>query len=187
MRIHRCHVPVFAFLSGLLGLGFDAPVNVPPDARVTAENQDLFSALPDGPSAIPDFGRYIAAASREHGVSEELIRAIIKTESEFDPKVVSGRGACGLMQLMPLTAKSNGVVDCKDARENIRGGTRYLKSLLKRYGGSVSLSVAAYNAGETAVARHRGIPPFRQTRAYVRKVEALLYAEPPPRRPMTAS
>ncbi len=122
----------------------------------------------------PTFDPYINAASREHGVSHELIRAIIQTESEFDHRAVSSRGACGLMQLMPGTARRFGVVDCFDARENILAGTRYLKLLLTRYDGSVSLSIAAYNAGEGAVARHGGIPPYRQTQAYVRKVIALL-------------
>ena len=120
------------------------------------------------------FDPYINAASREHGVSHKLIRAIIQTESEFDRRAVSSRGACGLMQLMPGTARRFGVVDCFDARENILAGTRYLKLLLTRYDGSVALSIAAYNAGEGAVARHGGIPPYRQTRAYVRKVIALL-------------
>jgi soluble lytic murein transglycosylase-like protein len=132
------------------------------------------STRPTRARPIPDFERHIADAAREHGVREELIRAIIQTESEFDPQAVSQRGACGLMQLMPRTARSLGVVDCFDARENIQAGTRHLKFLLRRYRGSVSMSIAAYNAGEGAVARHRGIPPYGQTQAYVRKVIALL-------------
>ena len=118
--------------------------------------------------------RHIAAASKVHGVSDQLIRAIIETESQFDAFAVSSRGACGLMHLMPDTARRFGLVDCFNARQNILAGTRYLKLLLTRYEGSLPLSIAAYNAGEGAVSRHGGIPPYPQTRAYVRKVEALL-------------
>ena len=131
------------------------------------------------PASTPALSAYepdINAAAREHGVSPDLIRAIIRTESEFDSTAVSSRGACGLMQIMPSTGRSLGLVDCFNARENIRAGARHLKGLLSRYGGSVALSVAAYNAGETAVAKHGGIPPYPQTRAYVRKVTALLTA-----------
>ena len=116
----------------------------------------------------------IADAAGAHGVSEELIRAIIETESSFDARAMSPSGACGLMQLMPVTQRRFGVADCFNVRENIAAGTRLLKTLLTRYQGSLSLSVAAYNAGETAVARHGGIPPYRQTRAYVRRVQALM-------------
>ena len=139
-----------------------------------ALNSSVLKAAPTARNPTAAFDPYIDAASREHGVSHELIRAIIQTESEFDHQAMSPRGACGLMQLMPRTARRFGVVDCFDARENILGGTRYLKLLLTRYDGSVALSIAAYNAGEGAVARHGGIPPYRQTRAYVRKVIDLL-------------
>jgi soluble lytic murein transglycosylase-like protein len=120
----------------------------------------------------------ILEAADTHGVSAELIRAIIQAESEFDPLAISSRGACGLMQLMPVTARRFGVLDCFDPRQNIVAGTRFLKTLLTRYDGSVPLSIAAYNAGEGAVARHGGIPPYRQTRAYVRRVQALVNDAP---------
>jgi soluble lytic murein transglycosylase-like protein len=128
------------------------------------------------PLPASDFSLHIEAAARKNGVRPELIRAIIETESRFDASAVSERGACGLMQLMPRTARSLGVVDCFNASENIHAGARHLSVLLKRYEGSLDMSIAAYNAGEGAVARHRGIPPYRQTRAYVRKVTALLAA-----------
>ncbi len=134
------------------------------------------SPEPTRPIEPTAFDSLIEAAALKHGVSDQLIRAIIETESDFDPLALSAKGACGLMQLMPLTAERFGVIDCFDARENILAGTHYLKELLIRYDGSVSLAVAAYNAGAGAVARHRGIPPYRQTQAYVRKVSALLAA-----------
>ena len=152
----------------------------PPIAKFRPEAPRSSGALNSSKPTLT-FDPYIHAASREHGVSHELIRAIIQTESEFDRLAMSPRGACGLMQLMPRTARRFGVVDCFDARENILGGTRYLKLLLTRYDGRVALSIAAYNAGEGAVARHGGIPPYRQTRAYVRKVIALLAKGSDPR------
>lgn len=126
--------------------------------------------------AVSNVDRVINEAALEHGVSRHLIRAIIETESEFDPLAVSSSGACGLMQLMPGTVRRFGVADCFDIRQNVAAGTRFLKALLTRYEGSIPLSVAAYNAGETAVARHGGIPPYGQTRAYVRRVQAILGA-----------
>jgi hypothetical protein len=126
------------------------------------------------PSANHDFDDHIQAAAARHGISEDLIRAIIQVESQFDRLAVSTAGARGLMQLMPATARSMGVVDSFDARQNIFGGARYLSQLLGRYGGDVSLAAAGYNAGEGAVAKYNGIPPYRETQGYVRKVNAIL-------------
>jgi hypothetical protein len=126
------------------------------------------------PSANHDFDDHIQAAATAHGISEELIRAIIQVESQFDRLAVSTAGARGLMQLMPATARSLGVTDSFDARQNIFGGARYLRQLLHRYAGDVSLAAAAYNAGEGAVAKYNGIPPYRETQGYVRKVNAIL-------------
>ena len=133
-------------------------------------------AAPAPPAGEGNMDRVINDAAREHGVSRHLIRAVIATESEFDPLAVSPRGACGLMQLMPRTVRRFGVLDCFDVRQNVAAGTRYLKILLLRYEGSIALSVAAYNAGEGAIARHRGVPPYQETRAYVRRVQAFLAA-----------
>ena len=128
------------------------------------------------PSANHDFDEHIQDAASRHGISEELIRAIIQVESQFDRLAVSTAGARGLMQLMPATARSMGVADSFDARQNIFGGARYLRQLLGLYGGDISLTAAAYNAGEGAVARYNGIPPYRETQGYVRKVNAILGA-----------
>jgi len=121
-----------------------------------------------------EFDAHIDAAAALHGVSRELVRAIIQVESAFDCRAVSTAGARGLMQLMPATARRFGVTDSFDARQNIFAGTRYLRILLDTHSKDVSLAAAAYNAGEDAVARYGGIPPFRETQNYVRKVNALL-------------
>jgi hypothetical protein len=130
------------------------------------------------PGASPnhEFDHHIDAASALHGVSRALIRAIIQAESAFDSLAVSTAGARGLMQLMPATARRFGVADSFDPRQNIFAGTRYLRILLDAYGGDVSLAAAAYNAGEQVVARYNGIPPYPETRDYVRRVNALLGA-----------
>lgn len=125
-------------------------------------------------SSNSEFDAHIDAAASLHGVSRELVRAIIQVESAFDRRAVSTAGARGLMQLMPATARRLGVSDSFDPRQNIFAGTRYLRLLLDTYLGDVSLAAAAYNAGEDAVARYGGIPPFRETKDYVRKVRALL-------------
>ncbi len=111
---------------------------------------------------------FIQAAATEHGVDPFLIKAIIKAESNFDPSAVSPKGAQGLMQLMPATAKDLQVDDPFDPQENITGGTKYLRSLLDSYGWDIELSLAAYNAGPGKV--KRAVPNIRETRTYVAKV-----------------
>jgi hypothetical protein len=129
------------------------------------------------------FDHHIDAASSLYQVSPDLVRAVIAAESEFDQWAVSSKGARGLMQLMPPTARRFGVADSFDARQNIMAGAQYLRVLLDQFQGDVPLALAAYNAGENAVVRYRGIPPYRETRGYVRKVQDLLgtgfRADPP--------
>ena len=116
-------------------------------------------------------------AAATYGVDAALIRAVITTESAFDPLAVSTAGALGLMQLMPALAAELGVTDVFDARQNIMAGTRYLADLLYVHGGNVPLALASYNAGPGAVARYGGIPPFEETQTYVRRITNLVDAE----------
>jgi hypothetical protein len=118
-----------------------------------------------------EFDSHIVAAANLHSVSADLIRSVIAVESEFDQFAVSSKGAQGLMQLMPFTARRFGVTSPFDARQNIFGGTHYLRVLLDLFQGDVDLVLAGYNAGENAVLRYHGIPPYRETRAYVDKVQ----------------
>ena len=116
------------------------------------------------------YDMYIAEAARKHGLSFSLIKAVIKAESDFDPYAVSRSGARGLMQIMPETAKDLGIIDLFDPRENILGGTRYLKMLLAQFQGNLPLTLAAYNAGPERVRIHRCVPPFEETQSFVRRV-----------------
>lgn len=116
----------------------------------------------------------IMSATYQYGVEEALVRAVIHAESAFNPAAVSHAGAQGLMQLMPATARRFGVTDSFSPSENIRGGTQYLAWLLDRFHGDITLAVAAYNAGEGAVDRHGGVPPYRETKGYVKKINELL-------------
>jgi len=113
----------------------------------------------------------IQRTARIHGLPPALVKAVIRAESNFDPGARSHKGAMGLMQLMPATARALGVQDPWRAEENVQGGTRYLRSMVNRYG-DVRLALAAYNAGPDAVDRYKGVPPYRETQEYVRRVLA---------------
>ena len=117
-----------------------------------------------------DFAELIERAAESHRVDPILLTAMARTESSFDPRAVSPKGAQGLMQLMPQTASRFGVTDAFDVEQNVDGGARYLSWLLERFSGQTELALAGYNAGEAAVERHSGIPPYPETEAYVRKV-----------------
>ena len=122
------------------------------------------------PARYTRFDEHIRQAAALYQIPESLVRAVIKVESDYDPRAVSYAGARGLMQLMPETAERMQVRDINDPRENIFGGVRYLRVLANMFNGDLDLTVAGYNAGEGAVVQYGGIPPYQQTRDYVVKV-----------------
>jgi soluble lytic murein transglycosylase-like protein len=124
------------------------------------------------PERFSRYDLYIRQAATLYQIPEELVRAVIKVESDFDPRAVSRANACGLMQLVPETAERMMVTDIFDPRQNIFGGVRYLRVLANLFNGDIELTVAGYNAGENAVIRHGGIPPYEETQDYVGKVLA---------------
>ena len=128
------------------------------------------ATLATGPSA--EMKALIEEAGSKAGIDPRLVYAVAARESNHDPRAVSPVGACGVMQLMPQTAKYLGVTDVFDARQNVLAGARYLRTLLDTFHGDLDLTLAAYNAGPGAVAKHNGVPPFRETQAYVAAVRA---------------
>ena len=125
------------------------------------------------PLQLQAFGDEIAQAARQFSVDPAVVRAIIHAESGFNPRARSNKGATGLMQLMPGTARMLGVADALQPKENIRGGAQYLADLLARFGNDTRLATAAYNAGPGAVQKYAGVPPYAETQVYVQRVKIL--------------
>ncbi len=123
---------------------------------------------------VDEFSDFIELASKKYSVDPALVRAVIHAESGFNPKARSHKGALGLMQLMPATARRLGVFDASVPSKNIFGGVQYLSDLLARFNGDINLAAAAYNAGPEAVTKYAGIPPYSETRVYVQRVKILL-------------
>ena len=156
-----------------------------------AEVKDFVSSQPSGSSrdasTDPNYKRLargravssaaideaIEEAATKHNVDPNLVRALVKVESNFNPRAVSRKGAMGLMQLMPATARELNVTNPFDPEQNVDAGVRHLKHLLENFNGDVGLSLAAYNAGQGAVQRSGGVPPFAETRNYVRRITSL--------------
>lgn len=184
-------LPLMLFISGIL-FAVECEARIykyrAPNGKVLFTDQILYdptyilidndvtpSTAPDKQASTPSarekkFQSYIIQASVKHGVEISLIKAIIKAESDFDPDAKSRAGAQGLMQLMPKTAKSYNVHNSYNSRQNIDAGTEHIKKLLNKYKNDLTLALAAYNAGETAVNKYGGIPPYPETQRYVKKV-----------------
>jgi Transglycosylase SLT domain len=142
-----------------------APAETVADADPDSQGTDVLGSTP--------YGEIIAAVSEAHGVDPMLVRALIQVESNYRPRARSPKGAMGLMQLMPSTAREYKVRNPFEPRANIEAGIKHLKSLIDRFAGKVELGLAAYNAGEGAVKKFNGVPPYRETRNYVSKILSL--------------
>jgi soluble lytic murein transglycosylase-like protein len=147
--------------------------SVPP--LITKPGADVIHSINES-SAKTDFDEYITRAAETYHVPKKLIQAVIKQESNFNPRAISPAGAIGLMQLMPSTARSLGVSNPMDPEENILGGTKYLRQLLDRFNNNIELALAAYNAGPGNVEKYGGVPPFQETENYVRNITQHFYA-----------
>ena len=141
-----------------------AESEISPDNREILRGRQMTSAELDS---------ILEEAAQRHNVDPNLVRAVIKVESNFNPRAVSRKGAVGLMQLMPGTARNLNVSNPFDPKQNVDAGVRHLKQLLNDFGGDVRLSLAAYNAGAGAVTRNKGVPPYAETQDYVRRVTNL--------------
>lgn len=144
------------------------------DTLLLKSTDTLTSTVETSQVAAQPYAPLVAEAARRHEVEPALLHAVITAESAYNPKAVSPKGAAGLMQLMPATARRLGVANVYDPDQNIQGGAQYLKELLQRFDNDLSLTLAAYNAGENAVARYGNrIPPYRETQGYVTRVLGL--------------
>jgi soluble lytic murein transglycosylase-like protein len=160
--------------SGTLVLSDKAPADASSDVRtfkVPHSSAPVLATKPTSRSYRDNYDDLIVKHAESQGLRPDLVRAVVQVESGFNPGAISPKGALGLMQLMPGTARQLGVKAVFDPEENIRGGTTYLRQLIERFDGSEELALAAYNAGPQAVDRYGNkVPPYRETRDYVRKV-----------------
>jgi len=156
--------------------GFSGSRTVPAEARVVTQEARVEAAPAESVPAVSepegevDLDTYIKQVAARYDVPADLVGAVIEAESSRNPRAVSRRGARGLMQLMPKTAKRLGVDDPFDPRANIEAGVKHLRAMIDIFGNDLPRVLAAYNAGEVAVIKHRGVPPYRETRAYVKRI-----------------
>jgi hypothetical protein len=145
-------------------------VLVDPEEEVDAEPATAIPEVARGAASPQTIEQMVAEAARKYAIPRSLVRAVARAESALDPGAVSSKGAMGVMQLMPDTARELGVRNAFDPAENLDAGARRLRQLLEKYEGRVAEALAAYNAGEGAVAKHKGVPPYGETRGYIRRV-----------------
>jgi len=171
---HSAKFAPFAIMSLFLLMNFTgiffSPVFAPSVSATTQVEEIIPQDIPT--SGDPVLDRMIFRVAGRHGIDPRFIHAVIWQESKYKPKALSHAGAQGLMQLMPATARRFGCTDPHDMVANIEAGTKYLSWLLKRFNGDVKLALAGYNAGEGAVAKYNGVPPYNETQNYVRKIVA---------------
>jgi len=166
-RFERADEQITLFLEG------GGEVTIPAELVTNIVPNEIVEETGQAPQEIgllPHLGDLIAPAAAKYALDPNLVAAVIWAESSGDPKAVSTKGASGLMQLMPGTARDMGVSDVLDPSQNVDGGSRYLRQMLDRHDGELSLALAAYNAGPEAVRKYGGIPPFKETQNYVAKV-----------------
>jgi soluble lytic murein transglycosylase-like protein len=182
---------LMAFLLVFSGVGFSESHEAQEIVKFASEGKRIYSnteeiyrlvkteRTPEKPKLIPledkavvpaQIEKWIHEISDQQGVDPELVKAVAKTESNYNPYAVSNKGALGLMQLIPETAKRFGVTNVFDAKQNIEGGVKFLKFLMGMFPNNLPYILAAYNAGENAVLKYKGIPPYLETQAYVRKI-----------------
>ena len=182
--MNRVQLPLALLLAGLCSapLAADVKLDLRADGMKVIRNEPVESrqrrlAARLLPPPTPELAASIERWAAEHELDPRLVQAVVQAESGYNPRALSDKGAIGLMQLMPATAAELAVADPWDPDQNVGGGTAYLRQMLDYFSGDVQFAVAAYNAGPGAVLRHAGVPPFAETRAYVRKVLCLFEGE----------